>query len=629
MLITFIILGVTILLFVFTKLRPDFVALLSLLALFLAGVIDASEAFAGFGDTTVILIAVLFIVGDGISRSGFAAWLGQRMVESAGSNRRRLLLLVLVATAVLSAFISNTGTVAMMIPIAVAASLQMKSVPSKLLLPIGVTANVAGALTLISTNTNIIVSDALVDAGLRPIGFFEFTLIGLPLMVVTIGFLLAVGQRLLPAHEPAERPVELSTALNELSAIYALEGNLFWLHVLPGSDLVGQTLGQASLARQFGVTVMRLEPVERPEEGDAGFVRRLRAGVRQLRQASTVSPLPVPDTQITANDMLLVKGDQESVERMTVQHLLGLKPISVIDSEQFTDAMLSRELGLAEVVITPRSEFVGQTVSEGFISEQFNVQVMGIARQNQSIAHMPVRLLEGDTLLVRGTWEAIGALRDDGRNFVVIGHPEAVAGTVATLSAQAIGAIAILLGMVFLMVTGWVPVVIAACIAALAMIVVDIVTLPQAYRAINWSVVVLLAAMLPMGTALQKTGGADLLANGLVNTLGSYGPLVLMGAVFLLASGFSQIISNTASAVLISPIALQAAIELGIAPHPMMLMVAIGVTTGILTPIAGAPMLIVMTPGQYTFSDYARLGFPLLILLFIVTLILVPMIWPL
>ena len=222
MTIAFAILGVTIALFVFTRLRPDFVALLSLLALFLTGIIDVTEAFAGFADTTVILIAVLFVVGDSISRTGFAAWLGQRMVQYAGSSRNRLLILMLIGTATLSAFISNTGTVAMMIPIAVAAALRMESVPSKFLLPIAITANVAGALTLISTGTNIIVSDTLVDAGLPPFGFFEFTLIGLPLMIVTVVFIRFFGQHMLPEHAPTERPIDLVTSLGELATVYSL-----------------------------------------------------------------------------------------------------------------------------------------------------------------------------------------------------------------------------------------------------------------------------------------------------------------------------------------------------------------------------------------------------------------------
>ncbi len=628
MTIAFTILGVTIAMFVFTRLRPDFVALVSLLALFLTGIIDVTEAFAGFADTTVILIAVLFVVGESISRTGFAAWLGQRMVQCAGSSRNRLLILMLIATATLSAFISNTGTVAMMVPIAVAAALRVESVPSKFLLPIAITANVAGALTLISTGTNIIVSDTLVDAGLPPFGFFEFTLIGLPLMIVTVVFIRFFGQHMLPEHAPAERPIDLVTLLGELATVYSLEGKLFWLRVLPGSDLVGQNLGQAALDQRYGVTVVRLAQGDIRGIDAQRALQRVRDGLAQLRSAESVSSLPGARSRIQADDMLLVKGEPQAVEEMTVQHSLGIEPIGDID-EQFIDALLSRELGLAEVVITPRSEYIGQTVREGLVHERFSVQVLGISRNNQPIDQRVVKLHAGDTLLVRGTWDAIGALRDEGRNFVVIGHPEAMAGEVTKLGPKAFVAISILLGMVFLMVTGWVPVVMAAFMAAIATVAAGIITLPQAYRSINWSVVVLIAALLPMGTALQKTGGAEFLAEGLVRALGSLGPLVVMGVIFVLASGFSQIISNTASAVLISPIALQAATELGIAPHPMMMMVALGVVTGILTPIAGAPMLIVMTPGGYSFGDYARVGLPLLIILFVVTMILVPFIWPL
>ena len=241
---TFVVLALTILLLVSGRLRPDLVALMALLALFLGGIVDTQQALAGFSDTTVILIAVLFVVGEGIYRSGFAAWLGQRMVQAAGSSPNRLLVLVMVATAALSAFISNTGTVAMMIPVVVAAAWGMKSLPSRFLMPVAIAGNIAELLTLISTASNIIVSDALADAGLSPFGFFDFTLLGLPLLILTIVYTLFFGKRLLPERQPSKRPVDLAAALGELSAAYSLEGNLFWLHILPGSDLVGQTLGR-------------------------------------------------------------------------------------------------------------------------------------------------------------------------------------------------------------------------------------------------------------------------------------------------------------------------------------------------------------------------------------------------
>ena len=647
MILVFIILLITILLFVWGKLRPDMVALLSMLALFLTGVIDTREALGGFADNTVILIAVLFVVGEGISRSGIATWLGHQIVKQAGSSQDRLLLLIMIGTAVLSAFISNTGTVAMMIPVVVAAAWSMKSVPSKFLLPVAIAANIAGALTLISTSTNIIVSDTLMAAGQRPFGFFELTLIGLPLMIVTILYVLLWGKRLLPEYQPQKRPVDLESSLDEISESYSLEGNIFWLNVLPGSDLAGQTLRQANIGTGFGVTVLHIE-AHQPEIERRDRAQRIRAALQRLRQPESALPkkslfsrlfrttikstpppaLPSPETCFETGDMLLVKGEPAAVQRLTVQHNLGIEPIAEMESTVI-DRLLTRELGFAEVVIPPRSKLEDRTVAETKFAERFDLQVISVTRQNAIVDYQTEALEVGDTLLVRGTWEAIGKLRDDPENFVVVGQPEAVSEQIVDLGRQAYLALGVLVGMVILMLTGVVPTVMAALMAAVAMVLLGVITMPQAYRSINWNVVVLIAALIPMGIALEKTGGVDFMADTLVNTVGQLGSMAMMAGLFLLASGFSQVISNVAATILISPVAYQAAVAMDVSPYPFMIMVAVAVITGIMTPIAGAPMLIVMNPGQYKFKDYARAGFPLLILIFIVSLVLVPLIWPL
>lgn len=632
MILVFVILLITIILFVWGKLRPDMVALLSMLALFVTGVIDTREAIGGFADNTVILIAVLFVVGEGISRSGVATWLGHRIVQQSGSSQDRLLLLIMIGTALLSAFISNTGTVAMMIPVVVAAAWGMKSVPSKFLLPVALAANIAGALTLISTATNIIVSDTLVAAGQRPFGFFEFTLIGLPLIVLTVIYIIFFGKRLLPEHQPKKRPVDLERSLEEISETYSLEGNIFWLDVLPGSDLVGQTLRQANIGTDFGITVLHVE-ASQPEIVSGDRIQRIRAVVQRLRQPEalqkeTIFTLPGPDTCFEAGDMLLVKGKQSAVQRLTVQHNLGIEPIAEMEGG-LIDRLLTRELGFAEVVIPPRSKFEDRTVVETKFAEHFDLQVISVTRQNEIIDFQDEALEVGDTMLVRGTWEAIGKLRDDPENFVVVGQPEAISEQIVGLGRPAYLALGVLAGMVVLMLTGVVPTVMAALMAAVAMVLLNVVTMPQAYRSINWNVVVLIAALIPMGIALEKTGGVDFMADTLVNTVGQLGPVVMMAGIFLLACGFSQVISNVAATILISPVAYQAAVAMDVSPYPFMMMVAVAVVTGIMTPIAGAPMLIVMNPGNYEFKDYAKVGFPLLILIFIISLILVPMIWPL
>ena len=647
MIFVFIILIITVLLFISGKLRTDLVALLALMALFLAGVIDTRETLSGFSDNTTILIAVLFVVGDGISRSGIATWLGHQIVRRAGSSQDRLLLLVMVGTALLSAFISSTGTVAMMLPVVVAAVWRVKSVPSKFLLPIAIVANIAGALTLISATTNIIVADTLMAAGQRSFGFFEFSLIGLPIIIVTIFYIHLFGKRFLPDYKPDRTPVDLDKSLGELSETYSLEGNIFWLDVLPGSDLVGQTLGDVKLGANFGVTVLHKE-MHQPEVARGDRIQQIRSTIEQILQPEAVpqkrsifarlfrkSPqaaappaIPNQQTDFEVGDALIVKGDPANVQRMTVKHKLGIKPIREM-RDSVVDRMITREMGIAEVLIPPRSKLQHRTVLENKFAERFDLQVISVTRRNQIIDHRQEALQIGDTLLVRGTWAAIGKLREDLDNFVVVGQPEVISEQIVGLGRQAYLALGVVAGMVILMLFGLVPTVMAAFLAAIAMVLLKVVTMPQAYRSINWSVVVLIAALIPLGTALQKTGGVDFLSRILVDTLGTFGPLALMAGIFLLASGFSQIINNVVAAILISPVAYQASVAMDVSPYPFMMMVAVAVITGIMTPVAGAPMMIVMNPGGYKFNDYAKIGFPLIILIFIVSMILVPIFWPL
>ena len=647
MILVFVILIITVVLFVRGKMRTDLVALLALMALFLAGIIDTRETLSGFSDSTTILIAVLFVVGEGISRSGIATWLGHQIVQRAGSSQDRLLLLVMIGTAVLSAFISSTGTVAMMLPVVVAAVWRVKSVPSKFLLPIAIVANIAGALTLISATTNIIVSDTLKDAGQRPFGFFEFSVIGLPLIVVTILYILFFGKRFLPEYKPNRVPVDLETSLEELSETYSLEGNIFWLNVLPGSDLVGQTLGEVKLGANFGVTVLHKE-AHQPEVERGARIQQIRSTLEQILQPKdvprkrslfarlfrkapqTTAPpaIPSPETYFDVGDALLVKGEPAKVQRLTVKHKLGIEPIREMD-DSVVERLMTRELGLAEIVIPPRSRFENRTVLENKFSERYDLQVMSVTRRNKIVDHRKEALEVGDTLLVRGAWAAISKLQDDPANFVVVGQPEAISEQIVGLGRQAYLALAVVFGMVILMLFGIVPTVMAAFLAAIAMVLLNVVTMPQAYRSINWSVIVLIAALIPLGTALEKTGGVDYMTRILVDTLGSLGPLALMAGIFLLACGFSQIINNVVAAILISPVAYQASVAMEVSPYPFMMMVAVAVITGIMTPVAGAPMMIVMNPGGYKFNDYAKIGFPLLILIFIISMILVPIFWPL
>lgn len=629
MITTFVILAITIVLFIRARLRSDVVALLSLLALYLTGILNTQQALAGFSDSTVILIAALFIVSEGLSRTGVTAWLGNQLLRAAGGSPVRLLVYMMLGAAGLSAFISNTGTVATLLPAVVAASWRLGGAPSQFLMALAYSTNTGGLLTLTGTPPNIVVADTLSGFGLEPFGYFEFAWIGLPLLAVTVAYMLTVGRRLLPARDTDQRPLDLSESMSGIADTFDLEEAFYSLRVRSRSALAGQTLGEAGLGRDYNVAVLRIDH-DRPANGGSPL-RRLGEQVRdqfsQLGPTNGDTPLPGPDSVIRSQDRLLVKGRAEDVERLAVAYSLGLQPVTG-DGELLASELLSSEIGVAEVLLAARSQYIGRSLAEVRFADKYHVHVLGIWRGDKRLTGGDTRLEFGDALLVRGRWADIELLQNETRNFVVVGSPEAMSRQVVSLSPRAIFAVVALAGMVVMMVTGVVSVVMAALITAVAMVLAGCVTMTQAYRSIGWQSVVLVAAMIPMSTALEITGGAELMANGLVRTLGAVGPLALMAGVFLLTTAFSQVISNTATAVLVAPIVLTAALELGISPYPLLMAVAVSASNAFMTPIGTTTNLMVMTPGGYKFTDYLRVGAPLMVIFLVLTLLLVPLIWP-
>jgi di/tricarboxylate transporter len=619
MLTTFAILIATIVLFIYGRPRADLVALLALLALTLTGILSPAQALAGFSDATVIMIAALFVVSEGLSRTGVTAWLGEWLLRLSANNAARLLVVMMLGAALLSAFISNTGTVATLLPTITAAAWRVGGMPSQFLLPLAFATNTGGLLTLTGTPPNIVVADALRGAGLAPFGFFEFSLIGLPLLAVTLVYLTTIGRRLMPRRNADERPLDLAQAVSDLAGSFGLEEGLFRLRVRARSSLVGQTLAQAALGRDYGVAVLRIDR----DRGDAAGRRRGQLGPR----AATPPPMPGPDSRIESQDRLLVRARPEAIEALALRYQLGWQPVAG-DGASLSAELLSAEVGLAEVLLAVRSRYIGRTLAEINLAEQYRVHVLGIWRGDRQLNRLAGPLAFGDALLVRGRWADIENLRRDSDNFVVVGRPEALARQVAELTPRSYFAVLVLAGMVLMMVTNLVPTVVATLIAAVAMVLGGCLTADQGYNAIGWQSVVLIAAMIPMSTALETTGGAQLIAGGLVRSVGALGPLALLAGVFLLTSLFSQVISNTATAVLIAPIVLQTAAALGLSPYPLLMGVVVAASSAFLTPIGTTTNLMVFTPGGYRFTDYVKVGAPLLLLALLVTLLLVPLIWP-
>lgn len=609
MLIVFGVLALTMILFASDRLRLDVIALLALLALLLTGILTPAEALAGFSDPIVLIIAGLFIVGAGLFQTGVADALGQQLMRFAGAGEARLIASLMLIVALLSAFLSSTGTVAVFLPVAVSLARRAGVSPAKLLLPLAYGSLIGGLLTLIGTPPNIVVSNQLQAAGRAPFGFFSFTPIGLVMLAIGIGYMITVGRHMLPvrAHLAAAsgngKPMVDPTTL---LALYDLPGKLARVQIEPSSPLIGQTLAQASLRTRYRINVVDVEP--------------------RVRQGATAAP-HIADSGVTLQprDVLLVKGSAEDIARLARE-----QQMRVLATGVSPDDLITEKTGIVELVLTPRSRLIGKSLRETRFQDTYRVLALAILRLGAPLdaPTSRVELRFGDTLLVQGTWERIASLLDERNDFVVVGEVHRPP-TKRALTRRASVALAIMLGMLILISLDILPMVTAVLLAAVAMVLTGCVSMEEGYRAINWESVVLIAGMLPIATALDKTGGLQLMASGLTATLGALGPLALMAGLFTLTALFSQFISNTATTVLMAPIALQAAAELGVSPYPLLMIVAIAASTAFATPIASPVNTLVLGPGDYRFTDFVRVGTPLLALTLIASLVAVPVVFPL
>ena len=611
MLLTFGLLAAVIILFVSDRLRLDLVAMLVVLALMLTNLLTPSEALAGFSDPVVLIIAGLFVVGGGLVQTGVADTLGRWLGRIAGQGEVNLIVVIMVVAAFLSAFMSSTGTTAVLLPVVVSLARDARINPSKLLMPLAFASLLGGMLTLIGTPPNIVVSNQLVAGGLAPFNFFTFTPIGLLVLAIGISFMIFVGRHLLPArvrYLPAGPPSpDDSPSVAELAQTYRLAGNLFRLRIRRSSPLLGRTLAEAGLRARYGINVLEIQP--RPDK----YSLPLPA---QPVQAGTV---------LNAFDILHVQGAPEKIRQLARE-----QDFAITADEHFSDHFISQELGLVEVLLTPRSRLVGHTLSEVRFHDKYGVNVLAIMHLGQprqeNLADMPLRF--GDTLLVEGTWDRIGLLNEERRDFIVVGQPREMAERERPAE-RAPAAILILVGMLALMTFEVVPIVTAVLLAAAAMVLARCLTMEDAYRTINWESVVLIAGMLPMATALEKTGGIHFIADRLTAGFGGMGPLAVMAGLFVLTALFSQFISNTATAVLVAPIAFQSAVALEVQPHAFLMAVAVAASTSFATPVASPVNTLVLGPGGYHFGDYLKPGVTLQILMMIAALVVLPLLFPL
>ncbi len=606
-----VILAITILLFVWGKLPPDVVALMSMLALYLSGILDLAEILSGFSNPTVIMIAALFIIGEGLSRTGWTALAGQKFVSWAGNSFPKLLILITMGSSLLSGLVSNTGTVAALLPVTVSAAWTAGSLPSKLLMPVAFGSNTGGLLTLTGTPPNIIVSNALLEQGIEGFGFFEFSLIGVPLLLISILYFRYLGHRLLPSHKTQNRPVNIDSEIHQWIENYSIGDQMYRLRLRSMSPLLDTTIAQWDFENNYNVSVLRLK----------------RRHPNVLKKVFPFVEMPKPHTVMRYHDIITVKGASADVNRMIMDFKLGLIPTKSSQDEMKKE-LINQEVGMAEIIITPQSYFVGRTLPMGKYLKKHKIQLLGASRNNQPLQGKNVTIKAGDAFVIRGAWKNIEALKKIYKHLVVIGSPEAMSKNVESLNLRSYIAMGTLILMIFLLAFNILPGAVAALISAGIMMLSGCVPISKAYKGISWTSVIMIAAMIPMGLALEKTGVTDMVAARLVTTLGEIHPAVLLAGIFLLTTAFSQTINNSATAVLMAPIAIVAAVALGVSPKPFMIAVAVSASTAFLTPVGTTTNAMVMAAGGYRFMDYFKVGFPLLVLFFIATVLLVPFIWP-
>ena len=597
---TLAVLVIAIALFVWDRLSVDLVALLSLLALTLSGILTTSEAMSGFGNSAIVTIGAVFVISSGLLRTGAADRMGEVFLRLGADSEGRLVLIVMLGVSLVSAFIYNAPATAVLMPAVVVTARKSKIAPSKLLIPLSFGSLLGGNLTLIGAAPNLVISHALETHGLPPFRIFDPLAMGAIFTLSGIAFMTIVGRRLLPSRDPIQEDSRV-TAPDELVALYCLNERWQRLRVPPNSPLAGQTPEAANLAGRYGVTVLGLERAGRPS--------------RPAR----------PDETLQVGDVLLVQGHDHDIEALAQDYKLEIV-YEIQNDQQLIGECPLEGLTLAEAALSPRSSLEGKTIGELDFRQRYGLEVLGVWRGDRPYrSHLAdFRLKIGDALLRRGPCEQIERLRQSSDFLVLSGVPIA-----AQHPEKAMLSVIILLASLGAAIAGILPLATAALLGAVLMVISGCLSPEEAYRDINWKILVMLGGMLAIGAAMQKTGAALFVARNLIGPVADLGPIAMIAVIFLASTFLSVTTSNLAAAVIMSPLALNVAASSGGNPRTLLMAVMLGVSTAFVTPFAHQANLVVMGPGNYRFNDYVKVGALLSLVLFLVTLATLPIIWPL
>ncbi len=595
--IVFAIIAAIIVLFMWDRIPVIAVCMAAALALWATGILTLQQSLAGFGDPAVIFIAALFVVSAGLEVGGVTAWAGQLLIRQAGDSRVRLIVLMMAFVGVLAALISVNGAVAALLPVVVVMAIRLGRSPSQLLMPLVFGAHAGSQLALTGSPVNVLVVEAAQGAGERGFSYFEFALIGVPVVLGCIAIVVLFGEKLLPHRTSKTLPPDLSRHATTLVEEYRLSSDVHQLRVRAGSPLIGTDRAGIGNANRPGLTFVTLQD----------------AGGRPLRE-----------DLVREGDVLVMRGPAADAAAAAGELDLSFRETAAEGG--MADTLFNRDSGLAEVVVPPRSPLIGERFFPGMVTESGDLIVLAIQRQGaDSPAGEP--LAAGDTLLLQGTWAALDQ-RLNRAEVLVVDSPDLVRRQAVPMGPGAQTVLVALGLMVVLLATGLVPPAVAGLLAAGIILISGVLSVEQVYRSINWTTVILVGAMMPLSTAMEETGAARLLAEGLVALVGDAGPYALLTGLFVLTAVLGQVISNTATALIIIPIAVVAAQQTGVSVQPVLMCVGVAAAGAFLTPVATATNLMVMEPGDYKFTDYWKLGLPMLIWFYVLAVFVVPLIWP-
>lgn len=610
MILTLVTLAVAAIFFATGKLRSDVVALIALMVLVCGGVLNVNEAFSGFSNPIVIMMAGLFVVGASVFNSGLAKMIGAKLSSLGGNSPTRLFLVVVIATGLIGGFVSNTGTVALMLPIVVSMAASTSVSVSRFLMPIAFASSIGGMLTLIGTPPNLVIAEAWEEAGGSPLTMFSFLPTGIICLVLGTALLIPLSRWLIKKNKTDEAAGESKErTLSKLVEEYNLNEDLWRIEVPKSSPINGLTLGSLSLRSNYGLDVLEL---------------RVNKGSGILK--NVVQEAPTAKSTVDSGDTIFVRGSLEGVRRFAKDY--GLE----IDKSPENTRLNLRfyDIGLAEIIPLPGSSLLKDSIRNLDFRNRFNLNILGVRRGKEFLTKdiKDLTLKKNDVLLVQGTWDDIARLSQKTSQWVVLGQPENQASKV-TLDYKAPLVAVIMLAMIAGLVVDFIPSVVAVTVAALLMVICGCFrSVADAYKTINWESIVLIAAMMPMSLALEKTGVDKLFSSTLINVFGSMGPHVLLASIYLSTSVMTLFISNTATAVLMAPIAMQSALSYGVSPLPFLFAVSFGASLCFASPFSTPPNALVMTAGGYSFGDYFKVGGTLQIVMAILMIFIIPLVFP-